>query len=128
MLDRKEERWTSVWSVTGSRTYRVVISDPDGATVEREIRVPYGGRFWRYPHRGFRTRRPHVALHSAPLQLSHDPTVAEGSQDEAGARPPENFPELALRKAGLIAEGQSSARSWASERARATALGEEAGK
>lgn len=40
MLDRKEERWTSVWPVTGSGTYRVVISDPDGATVEREIRVP----------------------------------------------------------------------------------------
>ncbi len=40
MLDRKEERWTGVWPVTASGTYRVVIGDPDGATVEREIDVP----------------------------------------------------------------------------------------
>jgi hypothetical protein len=40
MLDRKEERWTSVWPVTGPGTYRIIISDPDGAAIEREIQVP----------------------------------------------------------------------------------------
>jgi hypothetical protein len=40
MLDRKEERWTSVWPATGSGTYRVVITDPDGSTLQREIHVP----------------------------------------------------------------------------------------
>lgn len=40
MLDRKEERWTGVWPVSGPGTYRIVISDPDGATIERKVQVP----------------------------------------------------------------------------------------
>ncbi len=40
MLDRKEEWWASIWPVTGPGTYRIVISDPDGPTIEPEIQVP----------------------------------------------------------------------------------------
>ena len=40
MLNRKEERWSSMWPVTERGAYRVVISDPDGATLERTIEVP----------------------------------------------------------------------------------------
>ncbi len=40
MLDRKEVWWTGVWPVSGPGTYRIVITDPDGASIEREIQVP----------------------------------------------------------------------------------------